>query len=81
MSGISAGQNLSPDEIGLLFASSWVLSDIEPRLDNVADRKAVLFNEPAEYAYTHVNINALSFCVFRKAEFLWDGRIRRSTYK
>src|SRR5947208_11967428 len=38
------GKYLSPDDVRLLLASRRVLSDIEPHLNNIADRQAALLH-------------------------------------
>jgi heme a synthase len=65
-------ENPSPNEIGLLFPSCRMLSDIEPHLENVADRQTVLFNDSPEYALAVAwnadrKISAVFVRVFRKA--------------
>src|SRR5207249_234277 len=67
------GKYLSPDDVRLLLASRWVLSDIEPHLNNIADRQAALLHNSAEYTFavarkTHVDVRVLFLRVFRKTK-------------
>src|SRR2546430_12958639 len=72
---------LSPDDVRLLLASRRVLSDIEPHLNNIADRQAALLHNSAEYTFavarkTHVDVPVLFLRVFRKTRVFSHGPVQ-----
>src|SRR5437879_7127362 len=64
------GKYLSPDDVRLLLASRRVLSDIEPHLNNIADRQAALLHNSAEYTFAELWRRAAcrSAIFFRRSE-------------